>query len=68
MYCKWHNTNHKIVHEYKGGILMSKLFKLSAIWCGIYYPLTIRRETLEQAIETIKIILPGCTNIKEWRD
>lgn len=45
---------------------MSKLFRLSAIWCNRYYPLTIRRETLEQAIETIKYILPGCTNIQEW--
>lgn len=47
---------------------MSTFFQVSAIWCGKYYPLTIRRDTLGQAIETIKAILPGCTNISEWRD
>lgn len=45
---------------------MSKFFQLSATWCGKYYPLTIRRDTLDQAIETIKFILPGCINIQEW--
>jgi len=47
--------------------MISNFFKLSATWCGKYYPLTIRRNTLEQAIQTIKDILPGCSNIQEWK-
>jgi len=42
-------------------------YKLSAIYKNKLYPLTFwNRSSLEEAIKTIKCILPGCTDIKEY--
>jgi hypothetical protein len=37
------------------------IYSITATWKGELYPLSIRRNSLEDAIKAAKAILPGCT-------